>query len=77
MDEKRERDEEAAREMDALFRRADFSADDPGLEARIWLRLQGKLEAVSERELGDDELSELAAAGNPYYCRIPPKKEWP
>lgn len=80
MDEKSERQEmermtAEVLEIDELFRRADFAAEVPGLEARIWQRIQAKLEDISERELGDEELSELAAAGNPYYCGIPQKKD--
>lgn len=48
-------------EMDALFRRADFAAENPALAERLWEKIQMKLAA--ERELSEDELSELAAAG--------------
>lgn len=47
-------------EMDALFRRADFAAENPVLAERLWEKIQMKLAA--ERELSEDELSELAAA---------------
>ena len=62
-------DREAAgiREMDELFRRTDFAADMPGLEARIWLRIWAKM---PEYELSEDELEEMAAAGNPNYHRM-------
>ena len=50
-------------EMDALFRRADFAAENPVLAERLWEKIQMKLAA--ERELSEDELSELAAAGAP------------
>ena len=30
-------------EMDALFRRVDFSADAPGLEERLWMKIQTRL----------------------------------
>ena len=50
-------------EMDALFRRADFAAENPVLAERLWKKIQMKLAA--ERELSEDELSELAAAGAP------------
>ena len=60
------REAEEIREMDELFRRADFAADAPGLEARIWQRIQARL---PERELGEDDLEEMAAAGVPYFLR--------
>lgn len=71
MDEKMERKDEAKeaediREMDELFRRADFSADVPGLEARLWQRIRAR---ISERELGEDDLEEMAAAGVTYFPR--------
>lgn len=47
-------------EMDALFRRVDFAADEPALEERLWSKIQAKL---ADRELTEDELEELAAAG--------------
>jgi hypothetical protein len=47
-------------EMDALFRRVDFAADEPALEERLWSKIQAKL---ADRELAEDELEELAAAG--------------
>ena len=71
MDEKMERngaakDAEGIREMDELFRRADFSADVPGLEARLWQRIRAR---ISERELGEDDLEDVAAAGVTYFLR--------
>ena len=50
-------------EMDALFRRVDFAAETPALSERLWAKIQMKLAA--ERELSEDELSELVAAGAP------------
>ena len=58
-------------EMDAIFRRADFVAESPGLEERLWGKIQAKLTTqdmkpfAAERELSEDELLELAAAGAP------------
>ena len=61
----RERESEEVRGMDELFRNTDFAADNPGLEMRLWQRIQAKL---AERELSEDELEELAAArGEPDY----------
>lgn len=31
-------------EMDALFRRVDFAADDPALAERLWTKIQSRLE---------------------------------
>ena len=50
-------------EMDALFRRADFAVEDPALADRLWAKIQARLAA--ERELSEDELFRLAAAGAP------------
>ncbi len=50
-------------EMDALFRRVDFAAENPALAEQLWEKIQMRLAA--ERELSEDELSELAAAGAP------------
>lgn len=60
-------------EMDAMFRRADFAAENPGLETRLWAKIQARLSAqdqeqvwiAGERELSEMELSDLAAAGAP------------
>ena len=59
------------REMDELFRRTDFAAEQPGLSERLQEKIRARLSAqeikmhVEERELFEDELSELAAAGAP------------
>ncbi len=63
------------REMDELFRRTDFAAEHPGLSERLQEKIQKRLAAqgqtklremlAEERELFEDELSELAAAGAP------------
>ena len=59
------------REMDELFRRADFAAESPGLGGRLWGKIRAKLASQNkcmfapERELSEDELIELAAAGAP------------
>lgn len=47
-------------EIDALFLRVDFAADEPALEERLWSKIQAKL---ADRELAEDELEKLAAAG--------------
>lgn len=50
--------------MDRLFRRADFAAENEGLEECLRERIFGRLvEADEERELEANELSALAAAG--------------
>ena len=66
----KEREAEDVRRMDELFRRADFAAEVPGLEARLWQKIQAKL---AERELDEDELEKLAAArGGPDFSgKIP------
>ena len=59
------------REMDELFCRTDFAAENPGLSERLQEKIRARLSAqeikmhVEERELFEDELSELAAAGVP------------
>ena len=59
------------REMDELFRRTDFAAEHPGLSERLQEKIRARLSAqeikmhVEERELFEDELSELVAAGAP------------
>lgn len=59
------------REMDELFRRTDFAAEHPDLSERLQEKIRARLSAqeikmhVEERELFEDELSELAAAGAP------------
>ena len=55
----------AFEEMDELFRRADFSAENPELKRRLWQKI---LERISENddedyELTKDDLINLAAAG--------------
>ena len=50
-------------EMDRLFRRIDFAAENEGLEDRLWERIFGFVETDEERELEADELFSLAAAG--------------
>ena len=51
-------------EMDRLFRKVDFAAENPGLEKRLKERILERLAEVDEeRELEMDELSGLAAAG--------------
>ena len=68
-----EKDMTGITEMDALLRRADFAAESPGLEERLWAKIQAKLwgrrhelcALASEWELSENELSELAAAGTP------------
>jgi hypothetical protein len=58
-------------EMDQIFRATDFSSENPGLKTEwLWQRFREKVEkqsqeALEERELTDDELSGLAAAGRP------------
>ena len=60
------KDAEGIREMDELFRRTDFAADVPGLEARLWQRIKARL---PECELGEDDLEDVAAAGTTYFLR--------
>ena len=48
-----ERGSEEVRGMDELFRNADFAADDPSLEVRLWQKIRAKM---AERELTEDEL---------------------
>ena len=55
----KEREAEEVRRMDELFRRADFAAEVPGLEVRLWQKIQAKL---AERELTEDELEKMVAA---------------
>ncbi len=55
----RERELEEVRGMDELFRNTDFAADNPGLEVRLWQKIQAKL---AERELTEDELEKMVAA---------------
>lgn len=62
------------REMDGLFRRADFAADVPCLAMRILGKIRARRE-TDDCELAEEELSALAAAGIPYFCRDLPKRE--
>ena len=64
---------EAVREMDALFSRTNFAAENPGLKERLWQKIQTRLAwerearaAATDRELAREELAELAAAGTPH-----------
>ena len=67
------KDKEGVREMDELFRRADFAAESPGLAERLREKIRRRLPAQDlrsemlreERELSESELSGLAAAGAP------------
>ena len=65
--------DEYEEEMDRLFRENDFAAENHDLKERLWQRLQEKaaqrqqepLKIVDEdRELSDEELTRLAAAGS-------------
>ncbi|SEH43799.1 hypothetical protein [Selenomonas sp. KH1T6] len=65
--------EEYEKEMDRLFRETDFAAENPGLKEHLWQRLQEKTvqrqqepwkNIDEDRELSDEELTRLAAAGN-------------
>jgi len=68
-------------EMDLLFRKTDFSAENPGLKiGRLWQKFQEKVAkrgrttldtADDERELTDGELGALAAAGQVAAAGIP------
>ncbi len=60
-------------EMDRIFRETDFAAENHDLKERLWQRLQEKaarrqqepLKIIDEdRELSDEELTRLAAAGS-------------
>ncbi len=63
----------ALREIDTLFRRADFAAEGGALAERLQRKIRMRLleravgwrPPVEEYELSEDELSELAAAGTP------------
>lgn len=65
------KDSTGVREMDELFRRTDFAAEHTALSERLQEKIQARLSAkhdglfMGERELFEDELSELAAAGAP------------
>ncbi len=72
--------DEYEEEMDRLFLENDFAAENPGLKERLWQRLQEKatrrqqepLKIIDEdRELSDEELTRLAAAGNIFPMKKP------
>ncbi|MBR3722884.1 MAG: hypothetical protein IKN12_08985 [Selenomonadaceae bacterium] len=59
--------------MNRLFRDADFNAENPGLKERLWEKVQIKIAeqerhistpVSDERELTEDELLGMAAAGD-------------
>lgn len=65
-------DEPGTEKMDRLFSRTDFVAESPGLKERLWQKIQRKITQQErdgfppmdgERELADEELFHLAAAG--------------
>ena len=70
-----------AGDMDRLFREADFSVENPGLQiGRLWQKFQDKVTMRSrtiletsddERELTGGELGALAAAGQDAAAGIP------
>ena len=50
------------KEMDMLFRRADFAAEVPDLEERLWCRIMNRVrEEQEEYALEDDALGRVAA----------------
>ena len=50
------------KEMDMLFRRADFAAEIPDLEDRLWCRIMNRIrEEQEEYALEDDALGRVAA----------------
>ena len=63
-------------EMERGFRQADFSRGRVKLEERIWQRIAAAIEEPSaeERELTDDELMHVAAAGSPHMRKPEEKK---
>ena len=72
--------EEQELEMDRLFRETDFAADNPGLKECLWQRLQERTaqrqqesweNIGADRELSDEELTRLAAAGNIFTMKKP------
>lgn len=72
--------EERELEMDRLFRETDFAAENPGLKERLWQRLQERTaqrqqedweDMDEDRELSDEELTHLAAAGNIFPMKKP------
>ena len=62
-------------ELERSFRQADFSRGRVNLEERIWQRIAAAIEepGAEERELTDDELMRVAAAGSP-HARTPEGK---
>ena len=51
-------------DVDTLFRKANFAAEDGGFREKLWLRLHKRMtEMNDERELTGEEASALAAAG--------------
>ena len=72
--------DEYEEEMDRLFRENDFAAENPGLKERLWQRLQERAarrqqepwkNIDEDRELSDEELTRLAAAGNIFNMKKP------
>lgn len=63
-------------EMERSFRQTDFSRGRAKLEERIWQRIAAAIEEPSaeERELTDDELMRVAAAGSPHMRKPDEKK---
>ncbi|MBQ8698153.1 MAG: hypothetical protein IJ521_04045 [Schwartzia sp.] len=52
-----------SKEMDLLFRRADFAAEVPDLEERLWCRIMNRIREEKQEEyaLEDDALGRVAA----------------
>ena len=64
-------------EMDEHFRHADFSRRSKGLQEQIWQSVRKRIEAqqaCQERELTEEELLQVAAAGAPHALAPKPKK---
>lgn len=60
---------EATKKIDEVFRQADFAADNPDLEKRLWEKIKDKTsqqDSEEERELTSEELSIISAAGTNY-----------
>ena len=64
------------KEMDMLFRRADFAAEVPDLEERLWCRIMNRVrEEQEEYALEDDALGRVAAGtALPAQVKMPRKK---
>ncbi|MBR1886343.1 MAG: hypothetical protein IJ812_08030, partial [Schwartzia sp.] len=67
------------KEMDLLFRRADFAAEVPDLEERLWCRIMNRIREEKQEEyaLEDDALGHMAAAAGtalPAQVKMPRKK---